>query len=86
MPTAKEPLLGLAYCDLRENNLSAAEAQFTQIINSDAENIEALNGMGLIRFRQGRLPDAVDYFKKVLQLNPQHVEANATLQLIKGSR
>jgi tetratricopeptide (TPR) repeat protein len=84
MPQANEPLLGLAYCDLRENNLSAAEAHFTKIIEDDAANVEALNGMGLVRFRQGRLPEAADYLKRVLQLNPQHPEANATLRSIEG--
>jgi len=84
MPEANEPLLGLAYCDLRENNLSAAEARFIQVIKDDAANIEALNGMGLVRFRQGRLSEAAGYLKKVLQMNPQHPEANATLRSIEG--
>ncbi len=84
LPQSAEPHVGLAYCDVRQsqNLLTAAEAQFTQIINGNASNVEALNGMGLVRFRQSRLPEAVDYFKKVLQLDPQHAEANATLALI----
>jgi len=84
LPQSAEPHLGLAYCNVRQsqNLLSAAEAQFTQIINGNASNIEALNGMGLVRFQQSRLPEAADYFKKVLQLDPQHAEANATLVLI----
>lgn len=88
LPESAEPHLGLAYCDVRQsqNLLSAAEAQFIRIINGDASNIEALNGMGLIRFRQNRLPEAADYFKKILQLDPQHTEANATLMLINGIR
>ena len=84
MPQVEEPHLGLAYCDLRENDLSAAEAHFTRVISDDTENIEALHGMGLVRFRQGRLPEAADYLKKVLQLDPQHTEARATLQRIEG--
>lgn len=85
MPQTTEPQLGLAYCDLRENDLSSAEAHFTQIISGDAENIEALNGIGLIRFRQGRLAEAANYLKKALQLDPQHTEARATLQRIEGT-
>ena len=86
LPQSAEPHLGLAYCDVSQSQslLSAAEAQFTQIISGDAANIEALNGMGLVRFRQGRLPEAADYFKKVLQLDPQHAEANSNLQRITG--
>lgn len=82
MPETKEPLLGLAYCALHENNLKDAETLFSSIIKSDATNIEALNGMGLIRFRQNILPEAIRYLEDVLKLNPQHAEATATLQRI----
>ncbi len=85
MPQATEPYLGLAYCDLRENDLSAAEARFNRIISGDIANIEALNGIGLVRYRQGRLPEAAAYLKKVLHIDPQHTEANAILQHIEAS-
>ncbi len=85
MPHATEPYLGLAYCDLRENDLSAAEARFNRIISGDIANIEALNGIGLVRYRQGRLPEAAAYLKKVLQIDPQHTEANVILQHIEAS-
>lgn len=86
MPQSLDPLLGLAYCDLRENALSEAEAKFRQIIASDATNVEALNGLGLTLFRQKRLPEAADNLKKVLQIDPEHPEAKATLERIEANR
>lgn len=82
LPQSTEPLLGLAYCDLRDNALSEAEAKFRRIIGNDTNDVEALSGMGLTLFRQGNLPEAADYLRKALQINPQHPEAKDALQRI----
>ncbi|MEQ1622444.1 MAG: tetratricopeptide repeat protein [Methylococcales bacterium] len=85
MPDATDPQVGLGYCDIRENYLGSAEIHFTRAIQHESSNAEALHGMGLIRYRQGRLQEATDFFKQVLAIDPQHVEAKDTLQRLQDA-
>ncbi len=55
---------------LRDNDLTAAETQFTQSMTLAADNPDALGGLGIVRLRQARYDEAADYFRRARQAQP----------------
>jgi tetratricopeptide (TPR) repeat protein len=56
----------------RRHDLVAAEREFRSILESDAENVLGMNGLGLIRFHQARYEEAEQYFDKALRVEPNN--------------
>jgi tetratricopeptide (TPR) repeat protein len=86
MPDKSPAHTGLGYCDLRDNNLKAAESHLVQALAGHPEDGEALMGMGLVRYRQGRPAESADFINKVLRLNPGNTEAAAMLARIHAAK
>ena len=64
---APEGWLKLGDTQLRLGDLVGAEASFRQVLNFDLQNLEALNNLGVIQFRRGRLRDAQTWFTLALK-------------------
>jgi tetratricopeptide (TPR) repeat protein len=62
-----EKLLRQANVNLAANNLEAAVEQFQHVIESDADNGEALYGLGLVASMKNKREIAADYFSKAVQ-------------------
>ena len=62
-----EKLLRQATVNLAANNLEAAVEQFQYVIESDADNGEALYGLGLVASMKNKREIAADYFSKAVQ-------------------
>ena len=61
--------LGMAQSRLRQ--LESAERAFTAALRIDSNNVEALNGLGVISARRNQR-DAIQYFNSALQINPKY--------------
>jgi Flp pilus assembly protein TadD len=48
---------------------------FHQIIQRESKNVDALNNLGVIAFQQGKVDEALSYFRRVLEINPDHFES-----------
>lgn len=75
------------YADLNRGNLGAAERAFEAELQRDANDPGALAGLGIVRLRQHRLPQArellehaVREYRRVLAANPSDSAAQAGLR------
>ena len=72
---ASDPLLrrrqvGLDLLD--KGDIVGAEAPLLETLKTRPKDYLALGGMGLIRMRQGNYEEAVTYYQKALELNPEN--------------
>ncbi len=63
-----------ARAHFQNNELGDAEKLYLQLLKRNPVNIEALQILGTITYRQNRLSEAKDYFEQVLVVSPQHAE------------
>ncbi|NUS38476.1 MAG: tetratricopeptide repeat protein, partial [Lysobacter sp.] len=70
---------GLAFCALRDNALAQAEAGFTGILAARPDDPAAVEGLGHVRYRQGRTDDARALFTRALALDPGNPEIRGML-------
>lgn len=75
---------GLAYVELREGNTSRAGALFDAVAASEPGNVDALVGVGLVRWRTGDLDGVREYFRLVLEHAPDHPTALEYLERVSG--
>lgn len=78
-PTA-HAMLGVAYAAL--NRLDEAAAHLEAAVRGDPRGLEALHALGQVYYRQRRLPEAAECFRKVLAIEPRWERARAALQAI----
>lgn len=69
------PDLTRAYNAYVAGNDSEAQALYKRVLQRDVRNVDALLGMGAIAERQGRLPDALGWYQKVLEVEPRNPTA-----------
>lgn len=69
------PELTRAYEAYVAGNDSDAQALYKRVLQRDVRNVDALLGMGAIAERQGRLPDALGWYQKVLEVEPRNTTA-----------
>jgi tetratricopeptide (TPR) repeat protein len=74
---------GVAYCALRENDLAAADSQFAMIMKDNPNDPAALFGLGLVRYRQGRLREAATSLESSIKIDSTNEEARAILKRIR---
>ncbi len=68
-----------AFAAIKANRLGEAEAAFQQALAVDADDADALGGMGLIRARQNRLPEARTLLTRAATLDLQWEDARKSL-------
>jgi tetratricopeptide (TPR) repeat protein len=71
-----DPLHNKAYLAYRGANLDEAQQLYRKILESDANNLDALLGLAVIAQQQGEEALASQYYSKVLALAPDNMLAN----------
>ena len=69
----------------REGSYSAAEELLTGLLKTDAHDISILDLLARIRAQQGALLDAASLWRKVQQLDPNHLGAAAGLERLRAA-
>ena len=59
--------LAMAY--FRTNQLDEAKKELASILEKDAKNFDALDGMGIVLIKEGNSAEALEYLKKALAIN-----------------
>lgn len=73
------PVLSEAYNALTAGNLDASQKLYSQLLKSDARNIEALLGLAAIATQQGDRDTSTRHYVKVIELDPRNSLAQAGL-------
>jgi eukaryotic-like serine/threonine-protein kinase len=75
IPVTRSPeeALAAAKTDLFKDQIAAAESGFDEVLAALPLNVEALDGRGCCRLKQGQLKASIDDFSKALQLQPRTV-------------
>ncbi|MCI5125405.1 MAG: hypothetical protein D3925_13260, partial [Candidatus Electrothrix sp. AR5] len=63
------------------NDLTKAAQQLEGILKADANNFDALDGMGIVLLRQKKGADAVKYLERALALNDKDMMVHVHLSL-----
>lgn len=73
-PSIAQTYSGLGICYLRKGNLPAAENAFRKGLDLDPGLIDSKTGMGMIRYSQGRLDEALAYFREVYPFRKESIQ------------
>lgn len=68
-----------AYAALVAGDAARAEGLYREVAAADATNVDALLGLAALAARTGRVDEARDQFRQVLQLDPRNGTATAAL-------
>lgn len=74
-----DPTLLSAYQAFHQGQLTQAQQQYRQVLQKDVRNIDALLGMAAIAEIQGRNADAIGWYQKVLEIEPNHTIATTAI-------
>src|SRR5260370_20815633 len=74
--------LKLGEVEMRLGELGAAERCFNEVLRFDAQQPEALNGLGLARLRHGRASEASQLFTRALKQRPDYRPALLNLAIV----
>ncbi|HSR13027.1 MAG TPA: tetratricopeptide repeat protein, partial [Thermodesulfobacteriota bacterium] len=79
--TAESETLSIAMGEelFARGDIEGAKKVFTRMLAGDANNIEALNDLGVIAYQQGQVERGISFFTRVVELNPGHFEAAGNL-------
>lgn len=71
-----------------QGQLSLAAGFYAKVLQTDASHVGALNGLGVIRAQEGRIPEALELFARSRDLSPQsaHVHNNIGYTLLQADR
>jgi Tfp pilus assembly protein PilF len=82
-PTAAQPRLnpnvGQAYSLLQSGEIEEARALYSNVLQAEPLNMDALLGLAYIAAKENRSDDATKLYVRILQLNPRHAIAQAAL-------
>ncbi len=73
----------LGRCLLQKPDDGAAAQAFEKVLSLDAENVIALKALSEVSERAGRLPDAVRWLSRLLEVDPMNDEAEQALARLK---
>ena len=79
------PVLSEAYNALAAGNLEASQKLYSQLLKSDARNVEALLGLAAIATQQGDRDTSTKNYIRVIELDPRNSLAQAGLIGMVGS-
>jgi Tfp pilus assembly protein PilF len=68
-----------AYQALQDGKLDQAEALYREVIQSDAQNIDAMLGLAAIAAQRGNSQQAIGFYERALELEPRNPVAQAGL-------
>jgi tetratricopeptide (TPR) repeat protein/peroxiredoxin len=78
-PTAAEAVYGLGSVYLKQDKPKEARENFERAVNLHASYPDTLanswNNLGLLATGEGRIPEAIRYFQKAVELSPDHLIA-----------
>ncbi|MFK7931123.1 MAG: sulfatase-like hydrolase/transferase [Myxococcota bacterium] len=80
-PVASRARLVRGACRFEADDLQAAAADLEQVLGEDEANSDVRYLLGMVRLRQGRVPDAVELLKAQVAMTPQVGLAQAALGL-----
>ena len=80
-PEQTESYYRLGLVDLDAEDLSAAAANFRQVLERDAKNAPALSALGRVAFQQKRYPEAIDLLQRAVASDDSLREAHYYLGL-----
>jgi tetratricopeptide (TPR) repeat protein len=69
--------MGLCYREM--GDLDNAEKSFNEALSLDEKNINAINGLAEVLLLRGKKGEAINYYKKVLEINPNDAYAKQRL-------
>ena len=75
-------LLKLGTAQLRTRDYAGAEKSFTEALNIEKQNPEALNGLGLAKYHRGHSSDAITCFKHALDARSNYPPAVLNLAIV----
>ena len=67
---------------LRGEDLAAAEVEIAAAISLQADDVRARNMLGLVHFRAGRFPEALDLFLQLVAADPEDTALRLNLGLV----
>lgn len=77
--------LDAAYQAMVAGDAAAAELAYREVLSANADNIDALLGLGTLAARAGRTAEAQEQFRRVRQLDPKNAAAAAALAALPGA-
>ncbi len=86
VPAELEGRLASAEALLAARQWEKAEAAFVAVLQSDARQARAYEGLGHIAAAQGNAPQAIQYFARAMQIDPSRASAKEALsRLLQGA-
>lgn len=71
--------LAMAY--FRTNQLDEAKLELAAILDKDANNFDALDGMGIVLIKEGKATEALEYFNRALAINDSDLMVHVHLSV-----
>lgn len=71
--------LAMAY--FRTNQLTEAKQELTSILEKDANNFNALDGMGIVLIKEGNADRALDYLNRAMKVNDKDMLLHVHLSI-----
>lgn len=78
------PAAEAAYQAMQRGELASAREQYQTVLGSDPHNRDALLGLAVTAWREGRGEEAARRYEQLLALDPRDADANAGLALLHG--
>ncbi len=72
--------LGMAY--FCSGKLDDAEKELRMVLEKDGNNFDALDGMGLVLFRKGDMPGALEFFSRAEEVNESDILVHVHKSLV----
>lgn len=81
-PENPAPRNDLAMALYRTNQQDEAQKQLTYILERDAVNFDALDGLGIVLIRRGKYQEALQYLNKAIKINEEDVMIHVHLAVL----
>ena len=81
-PENPGPRNDLAMALYRTNQLDKAQKQLTYILERDAVNFDALDGLGIVLIRMEKYQEALQYLNKAIKINEKDVMIHVHLSVL----
>ena len=66
---------------LLKNNLTVAKDLYNQVLDTFPKHVDSLNKLAAIHFQLGDLKKSIEFFKKVIAINPNNPEVHKNLRV-----